>query len=68
MAFSGLQPSDTSKVSTGYEFTKFSDKGFEGQSSEEDQMDKEFKKIEIQSYKSGKYFYSQNAAVRDYDY
>lgn len=68
MAFSGLQPLDTTKVATGYEFTRFTDKVFDAQSTEGEQMEKEFKKIEIQSYKSGKYFYLQNTTYGDYDY
>ncbi len=68
MAFSGLQPSDTAKVSIGYDFTRFTDKTFDGLKSEEEQMDEEFKKIEIQSYKSGRYFYPQKTYSGDYNY
>ena len=57
MAFSGFQPKDKKKVSTDNTFTVLSEKALDYETPELEQFDKEFRKLQISSRKSGKYFY-----------
>lgn len=57
LAFSGFQPKDKKKVSTNNTFTVLSEKALDYETPESEQFDKEFRKLQISSRKSGKYFY-----------
>ncbi len=60
IAFSGLQPANLSDVDTNDDYTKFSDRKLDYETPVSDQFEKEFKKLEISSHKSGKNFYLKN--------
>lgn len=57
MAFSGFQPKDKKMVSTNSIFTVFSEKALDYETPELEQFEKKFRKLQISSRKSGKYFY-----------
>ena len=57
IAFSGLQPKDANEINTNDDYTEFSEKKLDYETPEADQFEKEFKKMEITSHKSGRNFY-----------
>jgi hypothetical protein len=64
MAFSGLQPRELNGAGASSYYTRFTDKKINYETTIEAQFEKEFKKMEISSHKSGRNFYGDDGQNR----